>query len=155
MDHYQPMVDSLKYMSKLSLDVASYLFVHRLGGSGRARLKGDGVNLSHWLTSLASFIGSFFHKYPETELDGLLHYLVGRLREKRRFHTSTPSRRRRDSLSTYARACWCVSRARSRRIAVRLKRDSSTWQVAPRGGVLARAIITDAVIRAEGAGGRA
>ncbi len=103
MDHYQPMVDSLKYMSKLSLDVASYLFVHRLGGSGRARLKGDGVNLSHWLTSLASFIGSFFHKYPETELDGLLHYLVGRLREKRSLELIVLK-----EVLAKARVCVCV-----------------------------------------------
>ena len=81
--NHQPVVDSLKYMSRLSLDVVAYLFVYRLGGCGRTRLKGDGVNLSHWLTSLASFIGSFFHKYPDTEIDGLFHYLIGRLRENR------------------------------------------------------------------------
>ena len=70
-------------MSKLSLDVVAYLFVHRLGGIDRPRLKADGVNISHWLTSLASFIGSFFHKYADTELDGVFQYLVGRLRDKR------------------------------------------------------------------------
>jgi THO complex subunit 2 len=75
-------VDSMKYMSELSYDVLSFVLIDKLASS-RDKLKGDGVNISGWLQSLAIFAGTFFRRYPNTELGGLLQYLTNCLEAKR------------------------------------------------------------------------
>ena len=75
-------VDCLKYMSELSYDVLSFILIDKLASS-RDKLKGDGVNIANWLTSLATFAGMFYRRYPNTELRGILQYLINCLEAKR------------------------------------------------------------------------
>ena len=75
-------VDSMKYMSELSYDVLSFILIDKLASS-RDKLKGDGINISGWLQSLAIFAGTFYRRYPTTELGGLLQYLTNCLEAKR------------------------------------------------------------------------
>jgi len=75
-------VDCMKYMSELSYDVLSFVLIDKLA-SPRDKLKGDGVNISSWLQSLAIFTGTFYRRYPATELGGLLQYLTNCLEAKR------------------------------------------------------------------------
>ena len=74
----QPVVESLKYISPLGMDVLSFVLITELGRP-RPSLKLDGTNVSLWLSSLASFSGSFYRKYPMVELSALLSYLFQRL----------------------------------------------------------------------------
>lgn len=79
------MVDALRFVTPLGLDVLGYCILARLNGTGggminRSRLKPDGVNVSQWLQSLESFTGYFYKRYPSMELGGILEYLVERLK---------------------------------------------------------------------------
>lgn len=42
---------------QLEYDVLEYVVIERLAQSGREKLKDDGLNVSDWLQSLASFWG--------------------------------------------------------------------------------------------------
>lgn len=81
------MVDALRFVTPLSLDVLGFCILSRLSGSGdngfvnRSRLKEDGVNVSQWLQSLESFTGYFYKRFPSMELRGILRYLIGRLKD--------------------------------------------------------------------------
>lgn len=74
----QPVVESFKFITPLGMDVLSFVLVSELAKS-RQSMKSDGTNISLWLASLASFSGSFYRKYPNVELAGLLQYLIQRL----------------------------------------------------------------------------
>jgi THO complex subunit 2 len=43
--------------------------------------KADGVNAAQWLSSLETFTGAFYKRFPDVELRGLLAYLTRRLHE--------------------------------------------------------------------------
>ena len=43
--------------------------------------KGDGISTAQWLSSLATFIGAFYRKFPDVEVHGLLSHLVKKLSE--------------------------------------------------------------------------
>lgn len=45
---------------QLEYDVLEYVVIERLAQSGREKLKEDGLNLSDWLQSLASFWGHLY-----------------------------------------------------------------------------------------------
>ena len=79
------MVDSLRFVTPLGLDVLGYCIVSRLSGNAgsvnRSRLKDDGVNVSQWLQSLESFTGEFYKKFSDVEFRGILCYLQHRLKE--------------------------------------------------------------------------
>jgi THO complex subunit 2 len=84
------MVDALRFVTPLSLDVLSWCILSRLGDDqqqqqggivNRSRLKEDGVNLSQWLQSLEAFVGSFYKRYPHVDCTGLLSYLQHRLKD--------------------------------------------------------------------------
>ena len=79
------MVDTFKHATVLSLDVLGYCLLVALGGGdshgGRSKLKDDGVNAAQWLSSLETFAGAFYKKFPEVEMHGLLSYLVRRLEQ--------------------------------------------------------------------------
>lgn len=84
----QVMVDSFRFVTPLSLDVLSSCILNRLSGSGagggmvnRSRLKEDGVNVSQWLQSLESFTGAFYKQFPDISFQGILSYLMYRLKE--------------------------------------------------------------------------
>nr|CCA15741.1 conserved hypothetical protein [Albugo laibachii Nc14] len=74
----QPAIEAFKFVTPLGMDVISFVLVSELSKS-RQSMKADGTNVSLWLASLASFSGSFYRKYPNVELAGLLQYLIQRL----------------------------------------------------------------------------
>lgn len=54
------------FFLQLEYDILEYVVIERLAQGGRDKLKDDGLNLSDWLQSLASFWGHlyvslFFH----------------------------------------------------------------------------------------------
>ena len=75
----QPIVDALKYVTPLGMDVLSYLLVCHLS-STRSKVKDDGTNTMLWLNSLSVFCGSVYRKYPTMELEGLLQFILERLK---------------------------------------------------------------------------
>ncbi|CAA0814725.1 THO complex subunit 2 [Striga hermonthica] len=80
-DMIAPVVDAFKYLTQLEYDVLEYVVIERLAQGGREKLKDDGLNLSDWLQSLASFWGHLCKKYPSMELRGLFQYLVNQLKK--------------------------------------------------------------------------
>lgn len=80
-DMITPVVDAFKYLTQLEYDVLEYVVIERLAQGGRDKLKEDGLNLSDWLQSLASFWGHLCKKYPSMELRGLFQYLVNQLKK--------------------------------------------------------------------------
>ncbi|OVA14452.1 THO complex [Macleaya cordata] len=80
-DMIAPVVDAFKYLTQLEYDVLEYVVIERLAQGGRDKLKDDGLNLSDWLQSLASFWGHLCKKYPSMELRGLFQYLVNQLKK--------------------------------------------------------------------------
>jgi len=85
----QVMVDAMRYVTPLSLDVLSSCILSRLSGEGgasmvnRSRLKEDGVNVSQWLQSLEAFVGAFYKRFPDIDFRGILIYLMHQLKEGR------------------------------------------------------------------------
>ncbi|WJX54413.1 THO complex subunit 2 [Trifolium repens] len=79
-DMITPVVDAFKYLTQLEYDILEYVVIERLAFGGRDKLKDDGLNLSDWLQSLASFWGHLCKKYPSMELRGLFQYLVNQLK---------------------------------------------------------------------------
>ncbi|GAB4828694.1 THO complex subunit 2 [Ancistrocladus abbreviatus] len=79
-DMITPVVDAFKYLTQLEYDILEYVVIERLAQAGRDKLKEDGLNLSDWLQSLASFWGHLCKKYPSMELRGLFQYLVNQLK---------------------------------------------------------------------------
>ena len=83
----QVMVDALRFVTPLGLDVLSSCILNRLSeskavdGANRSRLKEDGLNVSQWLQSLESFIGYFYKQFPFVDFQGLLYYLMNRLKD--------------------------------------------------------------------------
>lgn len=49
-----------KCVMQLEYDVLEYVVIERLAQGGRDKLKDDGLNLSDWLQSLASFWGHLY-----------------------------------------------------------------------------------------------
>ncbi|XP_024534234.1 THO complex subunit 2 [Selaginella moellendorffii] len=80
-DMIAPVVDAFKYLTQLEYDVLEYVVLERLAQGGREKLKEDGLNLSDWLQSLASFWGTLCKKHPSMELRGLFQYLVNQLKK--------------------------------------------------------------------------
>ncbi|KAK4779350.1 hypothetical protein SAY86_006878 [Trapa natans] len=79
-DMIPPVVDAFRYLTQLEYDILEYVVIERLAQGGREKLKDDGLNLSDWLQSLASFWGHLCKKYPSMELRGLFQYLVNQLK---------------------------------------------------------------------------
>ncbi|KAK3040726.1 hypothetical protein RJ639_028016 [Escallonia herrerae] len=59
-DMITPVVDAFKYLTQLEYDILEYVVIERLAQGGREKLKDDGLNLSDWLQSLASFWGHLY-----------------------------------------------------------------------------------------------
>ncbi|KAF4324850.1 hypothetical protein JM18_005307 [Phytophthora kernoviae] len=74
----QPVVESFKFVTPLGMDALSFVLVSELSRPQKS-MKSDGTHVSLWLTSLANFSGSFYRRYPNVELAGLLQYLIQRL----------------------------------------------------------------------------
>lgn len=78
-----PVVDCLKYVTAMSLDILAYCVIEALANPEKERMKTDDTNLSLWLQSLANFAGSIFKKY-NIELAGLVQYIVNQLKAGKR-----------------------------------------------------------------------
>lgn len=74
-----PVVDSFKYLTSMSYDVLIYCIVESLGDRSRQKTSIDGLSISQWLLSLATFCGSIVKKYP-VELPGLLQFIANQLK---------------------------------------------------------------------------
>ncbi|KAJ1415485.1 transcription factor/nuclear export subunit protein 2-domain-containing protein, partial [Ochromonadaceae sp. CCMP2298] len=74
-------VDALKFSSDLARDCMAYSLVAQLkkGSAGDAKLKRGDTHFSQWFAALTRFVGTYYCRYPGTELKGLLHYLLQRL----------------------------------------------------------------------------
>ncbi|XP_072941770.1 THO complex subunit 2 isoform X2 [Epargyreus clarus] len=70
-----PVVESLKYLTSLSLDVLGYCLVEALGARGA----GGGAAHPAWLQALAAFAGAAFKKH-NIELTALLQFVANRLK---------------------------------------------------------------------------
>jgi len=79
------MVDTFHFVSKLGLDVMGYCLLVSLGGGGDAgqknRSKTVGLNTEQWLSSLETFTGTFYKKFPDVELRGILIYITTRFKQ--------------------------------------------------------------------------
>lgn len=79
----QVMVDAMRFVAPLSLDILCFCILSRLSGSdggvNRSRLKEDGVNVSQWLQSLETYIGALCKRFPSLEVRGIISYLILRL----------------------------------------------------------------------------
>lgn len=74
-----PVVDSFKYLTSMSYDVLIYCVVESLGDIKKEKTSSDGLTISQWLLSLATFCGSIVKKYP-VELPGLLQFIANQLK---------------------------------------------------------------------------
>lgn len=53
----------LPVFEQLEYDILEYVVIERLAQGGREKLKDDGLNLSDWLQSLASFWGHLYESF--------------------------------------------------------------------------------------------
>jgi hypothetical protein len=76
-----PLVVFLSIYLILARDCMAYSLVAQLkkGSAGDAKLKKGDTHFSQWFAALTRFIGTYYCRYPSTELKGLLHYLLQRL----------------------------------------------------------------------------
>ncbi|KAJ2920447.1 hypothetical protein H1R20_g16647, partial [Candolleomyces eurysporus] len=71
-------VQALKYVTTMGFDVLVFVILDALANPRKARVKDDGVNISDWLQSLASFTGMLFRRYS-ADLTPVLKYVVHQL----------------------------------------------------------------------------
>ncbi|CAJ1936729.1 unnamed protein product [Sphenostylis stenocarpa] len=69
-DMITPVVDAFKYLTQLEYDILEYVVIERLALGGRDKLKDDGLNLSDWLQSLASFWGHLYMRDALYQIPG-------------------------------------------------------------------------------------
>ncbi|KAL5249382.1 hypothetical protein ACHWQZ_G018294 [Mnemiopsis leidyi] len=74
-----PIVNALKYLGLLSLDVLSYCIIEALSDPEKSKQKEEDTNISWWFQVLAQFCGHVYKKY-NIELSGLLQYIVNQLK---------------------------------------------------------------------------
>ena len=77
-----PVVDVLRYISKLSKDMLSFILIDKIA-SPRPKLKGDGTNISDWLRYLSIFAGNLYRRFPTIEIDGMVQHVLNCLKTKR------------------------------------------------------------------------
>ncbi|KAF9224309.1 hypothetical protein BS17DRAFT_779623 [Gyrodon lividus] len=71
-------IQALRYVTNMGFDVLVYIILDALSNPHKNRVKDDGVNISDWLQSLASFTGMLFRRYS-ADLSPLLKYVVHQL----------------------------------------------------------------------------
>ncbi|TBU49613.1 transcription factor/nuclear export subunit protein 2-domain-containing protein [Dichomitus squalens] len=71
-------IQSLNYVTLMGFDVLVYIILDAFANPNKERVKDDGVNISDWLQSLASFTGMLFRRYS-ADLTPLLTYVVHQL----------------------------------------------------------------------------
>ncbi|KAF7301535.1 hypothetical protein MIND_00719000 [Mycena indigotica] len=73
-----PLVQALRYVTNMGFDVLVFIILDFLANPHKERVKSDGVNISDWLQSLASFTGMLFRRYS-ADLTPVLKYIVNQL----------------------------------------------------------------------------
>ncbi|KZW03863.1 hypothetical protein EXIGLDRAFT_715906 [Exidia glandulosa HHB12029] len=73
-------VESLKFCALMPFDVLLFIVLETLANPDKERLKDDGISVSQWLQSLASFIGILCRRYQQVDCSLILRYVVNRLR---------------------------------------------------------------------------
>ncbi|KAI6105439.1 transcription factor/nuclear export subunit protein 2-domain-containing protein [Pisolithus sp. B1] len=71
-------IQALRYVTNMGFDVLVFVILDALSNPHKNRVKDDGVNISDWLQSLASFTGMLFRRYS-ADLSPLLKYVVHQL----------------------------------------------------------------------------
>jgi THO complex subunit 2 len=74
-------IDSFKYLTKLSFDTVVYTLLDLMSNTEKQKLKSDGVNIAGWFQNLSCFCGSFYRKYPHVELQALLQFVANQLKD--------------------------------------------------------------------------
>jgi THO complex subunit 2 len=69
-------VDSMKFSTDLSRDVFALHLVAKLKSSKLSKVKEGFTSYAGWFLTLSKFIGTMYGKFPNTEIRGLLHYLL-------------------------------------------------------------------------------
>jgi THO complex subunit 2 len=69
---------ALRCLTTMGLEVLVFVLLDALSNEDKERVKSDGVNISDWLQSLASFTGMLFRRYT-TDLTPVLRYIVHQL----------------------------------------------------------------------------
>ena len=71
-------VEALHHNTRLACDVMAYCIVNLLGRNSLKLKEGD-THYSSWFGALAKFTGVFFKRFCDTDLEGLLQYLLRKL----------------------------------------------------------------------------
>jgi THO complex subunit 2 len=71
-------VEALRYATEMSRDALAGLCLTQLQKEG-LKLKPGDTHYTLWFSALARFVGMVYARFPETELRGLLYFLLGRL----------------------------------------------------------------------------
>ncbi|KAL4082005.1 transcription factor/nuclear export subunit protein 2-domain-containing protein [Scleroderma yunnanense] len=71
-------IQALRYVTNMGFDVLVFVILDALSNPHKNRVKDDGVNISDWLQSLASFTGMLFRRYS-ADLSPMLKYVVHQL----------------------------------------------------------------------------
>ncbi|CAA7260264.1 unnamed protein product [Cyclocybe aegerita] len=71
-------IQALRYVTNMGFDVLVFIILNALSNPDKERVKDDGVNISDWLQSLASFTGMLFRRYS-ADLTPVLKYVVHQL----------------------------------------------------------------------------
>ena len=67
----QPVVDAMKFLTNLAMDMLSYCIIEALSNPLRERMKQEDTNISSWLQCLATFTGTLYRKYYSLGLTGM------------------------------------------------------------------------------------
>uniref|UniRef100_A0A7E4VCR3 THO complex subunit 2 n=1 Tax=Panagrellus redivivus TaxID=6233 RepID=A0A7E4VCR3_PANRE len=74
-----PVVDSLRFLTPLELDVMTFCIIDSLASPEKGQLKAEDGTLSMWITALATLIGALYKKFS-TDLTGMLQFIVNELK---------------------------------------------------------------------------
>ena len=75
------LVECVKHLSPLGLDVLTWCLINSLSGQGRDRMQADGMLTSPWLQALSQFVASLFSHYGnKINPSPVLQYLASELR---------------------------------------------------------------------------
>ncbi|KAK4687040.1 THO complex subunit 2, partial [Tremellales sp. Uapishka_1] len=75
----QFIVEAGRYMSQLSVDVATFTLVDTLADDLVSRLNPTGTGVAQWLESLSTFVGDFNRRYTNMDLEPFLQFIINRL----------------------------------------------------------------------------
>ena len=81
----EPVVEALRFMTPLSLDILTYVILQRLTME-RSKVKEDGINISDWLQSLSTFVAMSCRKHGgEMEISAICQLLSNALKRGESF----------------------------------------------------------------------